>query len=158
MIAPAMIDSIRELLAAGQLSQRKIARRLGVSRGTVAGVAAGRRPDYEAIRRKREESRQPIPLGPLGRCATCGGLVYQPCRLCELRRQLAKLPRRAVDRRPIEPMGVELRGDAKTRYEAVHLARMQQGELDELGVAETLLPPETLDDDPDWPDDEELWL
>jgi len=181
MIAPTVIDSIRQLLAEGRLSQRRIAKSLGVSRGTVASVADGRRPDYEALRRRREESRQPLVLGPLGRCPTCGGMVHRPCRLCSLRAELAGAPRREPDRRPTEPLGLELRGEARARYEAVHLRRIEQGELVEPDEAnevepadqETIRKPEELaltltlsqrergllgrfQENP-WPDDEEQW-
>ena len=46
MIAHAMVGEIRRLLDEGLMSQRKIARRLGVSRGTVHAIARGKRPDY----------------------------------------------------------------------------------------------------------------
>ena len=84
MIAQAKINEIERLLAAGELSQRKIAKMVGISRSVVGAIAAGTRPDYEALRREREES-FPEPLGPLGRCGGCGGMVYTPCRLCRIR-------------------------------------------------------------------------
>jgi hypothetical protein len=56
---------------------------VGISRATVAGIASGKRPDYEARIRARMEDE--LPLGPLARCAGCGGLVYMPCRLCRVR-------------------------------------------------------------------------
>ena len=128
MIASDVVDSIRGLLAEGELSQRKIAQQLGVSRGTVASVASGRRPDYDALRR-REQSQQPLPLGPLVRCSTCGGMVHVPCRLCAMRLKMARSPKRPVDPRPMEPLGLELRGEARTRYEVVHRKRMKEGEV-----------------------------
>ena len=140
MIASTVIDSIRELLAEGRLSQRKIACRLGVSRGTVASVALGRRPDYEAIRRRREQREQPIVPGPVARCRTCGGRVHMPCRLCAVREELAARPRRIRDRRPLEPLGLELHGDARARYEAVHRERVRRGELGESGMVENETP------------------
>ncbi len=84
MIAQAKINEIERLLAAGEFSQRKIAKMVDVSRSVVGAIAAGTRPDYEALRREREES-FPEPLGPLGRCGGCGGMVYTPCRLCRIR-------------------------------------------------------------------------
>ena len=146
MIASEVIDSVRRLLAEGRLSQRKIAKRLGVSRGVVAGVAIGRRPDYEKLRRRRQQEQQPLLLGPLRRCGTCGGMVHVPCRLCALRSQLAGAPPRVPERRPDEPLALELRGEARSRYEAVHLRRMQEGEQDE--EDETELP----DPQADWPE------
>ncbi len=84
MIVQGKVREVERLLAGGSLSQRKIAKMLGISRAVVGAIAAGERPDYEAIRQARQED-NPEPLGPLGRCPGCGGLVYSPCRLCRVR-------------------------------------------------------------------------
>jgi transcriptional regulator with XRE-family HTH domain len=42
MIATTVVDEIRRLLRQGRLSQRKIASRIGVSRGTVNAIALGK--------------------------------------------------------------------------------------------------------------------
>ena len=76
---------IRRLLYEGKLSQRKIAIRLGVSRGTVSAVAAGKRPDNEAMRRKRDDGFVP-PGGPPVRCRGCGGKAKMPCLACYVRK------------------------------------------------------------------------
>ncbi len=84
MISPGIVDQILGLLAEGRLSQRKIARFVGVSRGTIGAIAKGHRP-----RPRRTEDRwgEPIrPLGPPRRCNGCGGLVYLPCLLCRMRK------------------------------------------------------------------------
>ncbi|MEM9658405.1 MAG: helix-turn-helix domain-containing protein [Planctomycetota bacterium] len=81
-----VIREIHRLLDQGELSQRSIAQRLGVSRGTVGAIAAGRRgihgrtSDDAAPQRRRVD--QPVPA----RCPTCGGRVYSPCVLCRARR------------------------------------------------------------------------
>lgn len=84
MIAAAVVDQIRGLLAEGGLSQRRIAQRVGVSRGTVNAVARGRRPDYEIGRRPPGADFTP-PSGPPKRCPGCGGMVQMPCLLCHVR-------------------------------------------------------------------------
>lgn len=83
MIASSTVEQIREFLRKGGLSQRKIARRLGVSRGTVNAIALDRRPDYEARHRRTH----PIipPSGPFVRCPTCGALAQTPCLACQIR-------------------------------------------------------------------------
>ncbi len=84
MLAPSKVKEVEQLLAEGQLSQRKIAKRTGVSRGTVGAIASGERPDYDERLRARAEELQP--LGPVERCRTCGGRVHMPCRLCRVRK------------------------------------------------------------------------
>ncbi|MBI3838414.1 MAG: hypothetical protein HY288_10840 [Planctomycetia bacterium] len=84
MIALVKIKEAQRLLAEGKLSHRKIAQATGISRATVGAIASGRRPDYEARQRARASANEP--LGPLGRCPGCGGLVYMPCRLCGARK------------------------------------------------------------------------
>jgi transcriptional regulator with XRE-family HTH domain len=77
MIAPSMVDEVRRLLSEGRLSQRAIARRTGISRGTVAAIASGRRPAYGARRRAAPGSGQPYG----------GGLIRIALRLERLARR-----------------------------------------------------------------------
>jgi len=85
MIPNWRVAEIRGMLLEGKLSQRRIAERAGVSRGTVSAIALGKRPD-------REDRRQAVPgdfvppSGPLRRCPGCGGMVQMPCLLCHVRR------------------------------------------------------------------------
>lgn len=88
MLALAKVKEIERLLAVGTLSQRHIAKTLGVSRATVSAIARGTRPDYEARMRARAEAHEPV--GPIERCPTCGGRVYMPCRLCRVRKLKAR--------------------------------------------------------------------
>ena len=83
MLAETKIDEARRLLAEGKLSQRRIAQAIGISRATLSGIASGKRPDYEALRRARGQEEEP--LGPVERCPSCGGKVHMPCRLCRVR-------------------------------------------------------------------------
>lgn len=83
MIPLAAVDQIKRLLREGTLSQRRIARRVGVSRGTVNAIARGRRPDDHA--RREREDRSVVPSGPVRRCRTCGGMVQMPCLACRVR-------------------------------------------------------------------------
>jgi hypothetical protein len=76
-----------ERLLAGGASQREVARQLGISRGTVATVAAGQWTGYARAADKQSADE---PLAPPVRCARCGGLVHPPCRLCRLREQLRR--------------------------------------------------------------------
>jgi hypothetical protein len=83
MISQGIVDQIVRLLADGRMSQRKIARAVGVSRGTIGAIAKGHRP---RVRRAEDRWGEPIrPLGPPRRCGSCGGLVFMPCLLCRVR-------------------------------------------------------------------------
>jgi hypothetical protein len=84
MLAQAVVEQISQLLQEGRTSQRKIARRLGVSRGTVSAIAHGERPDYLSVRGGEGDDFF-TPLGPPRRCPGCGGMVYMPCLLCHIR-------------------------------------------------------------------------
>jgi transcriptional regulator with XRE-family HTH domain len=84
VIAAGVVEEIRDLLAEGALSQRKIAQRMGVSRGTVNAIARGRRPVYASGRRVPGIDFIP-PSGRPVRCPGCGGMVQMPCLLCYLR-------------------------------------------------------------------------
>jgi len=88
MITPEAVSEVHRLLIRGQLSQRDIALRVGVSRGTVQAIASGRRRDYPA-RAHGEMNDGTAPSGPLRRCPTCGGMVQMPCLLCRVRRMRA---------------------------------------------------------------------
>jgi hypothetical protein len=83
MIGETVVAEICHLLEEGRLSQRSIARRAGVSRGTVNAIALGKRPD-PTLRRRPESDFVP-PSGSLRRCPSCGGLVQMPCLLCYVR-------------------------------------------------------------------------
>lgn len=84
MIRAAVVDQIRGLLAAGGLSQRKIAEQVGISRGTVNAIARGKRPDYVARWVLSGNDFTP-PGGRPVRCPGCGGMVQMPCLLCHVR-------------------------------------------------------------------------
>ncbi|MEM8865035.1 MAG: helix-turn-helix domain-containing protein [Planctomycetota bacterium] len=77
MLTLSKVKEVRRLLDEGELSQRKIAAKLGVSRGTVSALATGKRGDYG------REPTEAEPAGPPTRCKTCGWLVYLPCVRCE---------------------------------------------------------------------------
>ena len=122
MIAPAIVIEVRRLLAETKLSQRKIARVAGVSRGTVGTIASGRRPDYESLPRDEDEIDEPA--GPPARCGGCGGMVYMPCRLCRVQ-QAAPRQRRPAMRQDDDSLNLMLRPEHHARYEEVRTRRLQ---------------------------------
>ncbi len=90
MIPLATFREVQRLLGEGQLSQRKIAKVVGVSRATVGAIARGKHTDREARQLQREQEREDayLPSGPLERCPGCGSMVYMPCLLCRVREKL----------------------------------------------------------------------
>jgi hypothetical protein len=147
--SPQTVDRIEHLLASGAISQRGIQRLTGVSRASIAAIRAGRHP-RQAVegRESRVEGREPsIPnsdsstpplphssTAPLvSRCA-CGARVVQPCLACQLRARPGRIAsilisagRRIVEVE-IEPVGIELVGDARRRYEQLLCAKRTRGE------------------------------
>ena len=81
MLSNALIEAAQRLLIDGKLSHRAIAKKLDVSRGSVSAIASGLlRTQPQAV-----PDDDPLETGPIERCASCGGRVYVPCRLCRVR-------------------------------------------------------------------------
>jgi hypothetical protein len=84
MLCLKLVEEIDRLLHEGQLSQRKIALRLGVSRGTVHAIASGQRGLFGKDPLQEMPTSTP-PLLPPERCPECGFRVYKPCLVCRTR-------------------------------------------------------------------------
>jgi hypothetical protein len=84
MLAKSLVDQIDHLLREGGLSQRAIARRLGVARGTIAAIASGRR-GLHGRESETNDADTLAPLAPAERCRRCGHRVYLPCLVCRNR-------------------------------------------------------------------------
>jgi winged helix-turn-helix DNA-binding protein len=84
MLTLSLVKKIERLLQDGKLSQRKIAERVGVSRGTVAAVASGR-PGIHGREPSIDDHDPWVHLTPPERCPLCGFLVYMPCLVCRTR-------------------------------------------------------------------------
>jgi len=80
MLPTALVHEIDRLLKQGELSHRKIAARLGVSRGVVSAIAKGRRGLYG--KESDDEPRSLTPTLPPARCPRCGYRIYPPCLVC----------------------------------------------------------------------------
>ncbi len=124
MLSSAKVAEVEQLLASGGLSRRAIARRTGVSRGTVAAIAAGTR------RKKppRPIAGPPFDIGgPLRRCLQCGGRVHLPCWACAVEtikrsrgdRPFAKRPT-AAGAAAAMVVGLDLRPEHQRRYQRAH--------------------------------------
>lgn len=91
MLSAYEVELIQEL-ARERHSQRTIARITGVSRESVRSVLSGKRPDYDAIRREREQAKVVFST-TIARCPECGVKVYMPCLACRVRAWKAKQDR-----------------------------------------------------------------
>ncbi len=83
MLPTALILEIDRLLKEGRLSHRKIATRLGVSRGTISALANGRRGLFG--KELADDGTTHGRTSPPTRCPECGYRVYLPCLICEAR-------------------------------------------------------------------------
>ena len=89
MLPLAVVEEIRRLVEEGVLSQRKIATKLNVSRGTVGAIANGKRGLYGSEPDPENPEICSLSLPP-ERCPGCGALVYMPCILCRARRYIQR--------------------------------------------------------------------
>lgn len=87
MLRLEQVLEVKRLLDEGGLSRRAIARRTGVSRGSVNAIANGERGLF-AFDPKDLDG--PVREAVATRCPGCGGLVYMPCVLCEARAHLGR--------------------------------------------------------------------
>lgn len=108
------IDGIHVLLREG-ISQRKIAERLGVSRGNVCAVANGSGLPICKSTFVRPDTRRPPEI-----CPQCGKKVYMPCLACQIRRlHEGENKRPIIVLPPGVTLGIDLKSPEKERYEEV---------------------------------------
>jgi hypothetical protein len=121
MIAPEIVQEIRRMLTDENLSHRQIAALTGVSRGTVGAIDSGVRPDYDVMLQDLGDDVDE-PAGPPERCPGCGGLVYMPCILCNVRTKAIEKPKQTFRGMKIErfvPLDIDLRPEHQARYAEV---------------------------------------
>ena len=129
MLAPKIVDEVLRLLREGKCSQRAIARRLGISRGTVCAIATGKRGNGESPAHADGGTNSSKPAGPPERCPGCGAMVHMPCQLCRAR---AAAARRST--RPLQPVFAqldaslepELKETHRKRYEEIHRRKLRE--------------------------------
>jgi hypothetical protein len=91
MLTVSVVAEVQRLLALG-VSQRAISRTVGVSRGSVHGIATGKRQLHDPRRDAMREPEIDIPRGPARRCPECGGMVQFPCLACQIRQLRRQRP------------------------------------------------------------------
>jgi transcriptional regulator with XRE-family HTH domain len=119
MISEAVEREVKRLLETGGITQRGIARRIGVSRQTVANVK-NRKPVEirKAIKRKLENSlaeMEKIVGGRINRCPGCGALVYGECYECCLKKAKKERKLARVYNGPGESLNFDLSNDDASR-------------------------------------------
>lgn len=98
MIDKKIIAEAARLLLVHELSQRQIAARLGISRGTVLAISRQRRPlnlrrKKRAAKPRSKQQRRFVERVTLRaaqlpeRCPACRNLVLLPCQACKSRKQ-----------------------------------------------------------------------
>jgi transcriptional regulator with XRE-family HTH domain len=106
MLATTLVQEVDRLLTDGRLSQREIAMRLGVSRGTVNAIASGRRglhgKDAEA-----EDAHTSAPASAPVRCPRCGYRIYAPCLICRTRDHKNRQPDQQLKPSRVSPLHSE---------------------------------------------------
>ena len=123
MHRPEIVHRVELLLASEALSLRGIADLIGISRGSVATIKAGRHHHQRLPPSDDSDDSDSLAVdsGVIDRCPTCGGKVRMPCVACRCR-ALPKPVRKAaeaIQREEIKPLGLELVGEARRRYERI---------------------------------------
>lgn len=129
VLAETTVEQVRVLLSQG-LSQREAARQARVSRNRVQLIAHGRRLDYATLPARPED--EPLErCGPVERCRKCGMLVEMPCLVCQARvlREAALRRGNLATSDEILPLGVDLRGVARRRYQRIHARKTRQRKM-----------------------------
>ncbi|NUQ64172.1 MAG: winged helix-turn-helix domain-containing protein [Pirellulales bacterium] len=128
MLAPTLVQLVKQLLADGQLSHRQIARALDLSRSTVLAIAKGRRPEKQRAAKPKPKPVDDDVTGPVGWCPVCGATVMMPCLACHLRKRFEQDQAAPPTAGPEEPLELELSEKHRRRYEAV-VARRAKSNL-----------------------------
>ncbi len=89
MLPLVVVEKVRRMLDERKMSHRKIADKLGISRGTVGAIASGRRGVYGREPGQKSPTLCCLELPP-ERCSGCGATVYLPCVLCSVRKYQAR--------------------------------------------------------------------
>lgn len=119
MIRREQADEARALLAGG-MSQREVAEQVGISRGTVGNIAAGKWRPRRPLPPKSAESPQTS-----GWCETCKHKVPLPCLVCYLRSR----PLSLTDDDETLTLDLELDSEYERRY--LEVAREGEEEEEE---------------------------
>ncbi|NLX97353.1 MAG: hypothetical protein GXY83_14380 [Rhodopirellula sp.] len=129
MLHPALVKRIERNLAEGQLTQREIAQKLGVGRGSVLAIAKRRRSGGQCSNPMPEPHEVEKPIEPAEWCPGCRAMVQMPCLLCTLRHALANgWLKRSLSGHDA-PLRLDLKPTHRKRYEQVVARRKAEAAL-----------------------------
>jgi len=115
------------------MSQRKIARVTGISRGTIGRIHSGERGETCPARLSRRQPDEYVPNGEIEKCPTCGHRVVHPCLACIVRNRLeGKEPRQAAEDEATEGsliLGLELLPEMLRDYAAMQKLAKRRHEI-----------------------------
>jgi hypothetical protein len=125
MLSEEKVREIEQLLLEGKLSQRRIAKMTGASRGSVNAIATGTRK----LQGPKPVDDRPVPSGPFVRCPVCGANTQMPCMTCFVRDERRMSPEYWISDARVSPsIGLGLKPHHKERYqEVLEWRRMHQG-------------------------------
>lgn len=132
MLKKPEVEQIQSLLAQGY-SYAYIHEELGFDPKTIGEIARGERPDYEALRREREEEEAgPVPTGPKVWCHGCGHAIYPPCQYCRTLEAMKTSPKRRVlhDDDSEGPPRYELHPKHQAIFEQIRAEKLCLGDED----------------------------
>ena len=134
MLQEELVRKIRELLLAGEYSQRAISRMTGASRVVIHRIATGKRKERQE--RPKEEWEEDWSGKPYERCPSCGCLVRLPCLACIIRKLSEKNAKMNYGGNNVNGLGVDLEERHRVRYEQVKAWREAQKDPDFVEVPE----------------------
>lgn len=77
----------RQIFLTGQFSQRRLSKKIGISRNTLADIVHCRRAHAYLAAETLTPATDPPYDGKPGRCPTCGARVLLPCIACRARQE-----------------------------------------------------------------------
>lgn len=118
-LLPAQVFDVRELLRRG-VPRRQVARQTGVGLTTIGQIATDRyAPSGSRSRADGEAYRECEPR----RCPRGHLVTLWPCVTCDIEVFAAMARSRRQSGEPVEPLGLELRGQDRARYEQIRQGR-----------------------------------
>lgn len=115
MLENGKIIEVISLLESRRFSMRTIARKTGISRGSIASIFRNMEQEKHRIAQRFDV----VPTGPFRRCPECGVKTKLPCLSCAIKKWLGKQRKRNTPPKKHEEadyLGIQLHGNHMKRY------------------------------------------